>query len=141
MAGQLTLRVITPEHIAFDDTVDTVRMPGVDGDMGILPRHASMVAAIEAGVLRYRAAGAEGVLFVGSGFAEVRDNTVRVVTNAGETPEDIDEERARAAEQRARERLEQGLRRVGEEPIDLIRAEASLKRALLRLRVKGGFGR
>jgi F-type H+-transporting ATPase subunit epsilon len=135
MAGTLTLRVITPEKIALDQSVTSVRLPGVDGSIGVLPRHAPMVAALEAGLVHWKDGGAEHVLFVSGGFAEVRGETLRIVCEAGEKPEEIDEERARAAEKRARERINAGRAAVGE-PIDLLRAEASLRRALMRLRAR-----
>lgn len=134
MAGQLTLRIITPERVALDTTAESVRIPGLDGDMGILPKHAPMVAALAVGVLRYTHGGGEATEFVGGGFAEVKNDTVRVVTSAGEAPEEIDEERARAAEKRARERISSA--RVSGEPVDLIRAQASLRRAIMRLRTR-----
>lgn len=136
MADTLTLRVITPERIVLDQAVSAVRVPALDGSIGILARHANMVAALDVGVLSYRTDGAERTLFVSGGFAEVRANTVRVVTEAGEKPAEIDEERARAAEARARERLAAARATVGE-PIDLVRAEAALRRALLRLSARG----
>jgi len=132
MSG-LTLRVITPDRIAIDEQADAVRLPGLDGSIGILPRHAHMVAALDAGELIYRTGTKEETLFVAGGFAEVRDGTVRVVSQAGELPTEIDEERAKAAEQRARERLST-LKQA--EPVDVLRAQASLRRALTRLLVK-----
>jgi F-type H+-transporting ATPase subunit epsilon len=135
MADALTLRVITPERIALDQSVSSVRIPGVDGSIGILPRHAPMVAALDVGIMHYKAGGREEVMFVSGGFAEVRDNTVRVVSQGGEKPEEIDEERAREAEARARERLSQ-TRVLEGEPIDLLRAEAALTRALMRLQTR-----
>ena len=134
MAGELTLRVITPDRIALDTTADSVVFPGVDGLIGVLPRHAAMVAALDAGPLTYTAGGTKHTLFISGGFAEVRDNTVRFVTQAGELAQHIDLERAREAEKRARERLEQA--RAGAEDIDFVRAEAALRRALMRLRVR-----
>ena len=66
-------------------------------------------------------------------------DTLRIVTQAGEMAQDIDEARAREAERRARERLDE--RRVpGGEPIDMLRAETALKRALLRLPARGYSG-
>jgi F-type H+-transporting ATPase subunit epsilon len=130
---ELTLRVITPERIVLDTTAASVRVPGLDGDMGIFPRHAGMVAALDAGLVRYRADGAEQTLFVDGGFAEVRGGTVRVLTAAGESTEEIDVERAREAEERARERLShRGEVLARESAIDFLRAEAALRRALLR---------
>lgn len=128
----LTLRVITPDRIALDRTVAAVTVPGIDGEIGILPRHAPMIASLDTGLLRYTADGQKNVLFVSGGFAEVRGETVRVVTEAGEKPEEIDEARAREAEKRARERIVTGKAAQGD-PIDMLRAEAALRRALLRL--------
>ena len=131
MSG-LSLRVITPDQIALEVEVDSVRLPGVDGSIGILPRHAQMVAALDAGELSWRQGNQEGGLFVAGGFAEVRDNTVRIVSQAGEKPAEIDEERARQAEQRARERLAGSAKG---EPVDMLRAQFALQRALMRLSV------
>ena len=134
MAGNLTLRVITPEKIILDETVDTLRIPGIDGSMGILPRHAAMVAALDAGELRYTQGGKHTYLFVGKGFAEVRGSTVRVVTDVGEAASDIDVERAKASAERAKDRMR--TRKVdGPDPYDLLRAEAAMRRAIQRLRV------
>jgi F-type H+-transporting ATPase subunit epsilon len=135
----LTLRVITPERIVIDREVDAVRLTALDGQLGVLPRHAPMVAALDLGLLRYRSGSHQGVLFCAGGFAEVHGDTLRVVTQAGELASDIDEERAREAERRARERLDQ--RQVpGGEPIDMLRAETALQRALLRLQARSYAG-
>ena len=138
MAGELTLRVITPQSIVLDETVGSVVVPALDGLMGILPRHAPMVAALDVGLLTCKKDGREQTLFVSGGFAEVRGGTVRVVSEAGELPEEIDEERARLAEERARKRLDEG-RRGGHEAvqIDILRAQAALRRALARRRAAG----
>jgi F-type H+-transporting ATPase subunit epsilon len=135
----LTLRVITPDKIALDQQIASVIVPAVDGKLGILPRHAPMIAALDTGLIEYHTAGEamsapHHVLFVSGGFAEVRGDTVRVVTEAGERPTEIDEARARAAEQRARERLA-GTRGgiEGDDPVDMLRAEAALRRAMMRL--------
>jgi F-type H+-transporting ATPase subunit epsilon len=133
VVGTLTLRVITPDKIALDSAVGSVTIPGMDGQIGILPRHAPMVAALDAGQLSYEEGGARRAIFVSGGFCEVRGATVRVVTEAGEKPAEIDVERAKAAERRARERIA-ARREDGKAPVDLLRAEAALKRALLRLR-------
>lgn len=139
MANTLTLRVITPDRIVLDTQASSVRIPGVDGSIGILPRHAHMVAAIDVGVLRYVEGGQEKALFVSEGFAEVKSHTLRVVCEAGEMPQEIDEARAKEAEERARARLA-GARDVGE-PVDVLRAELALRRALMRQQITVGYGR
>jgi F-type H+-transporting ATPase subunit epsilon len=135
MADELTLRVITPDRIVLDAAASAIRVPASDGSLGILRGHAPMVAALDVGPMMYRHAGKEHVLFVSGGFLEVRKNTVRVVSEAGERPEDIDEQRAAEAEKRARERLDRA-RRAGKPDIDFLRAELALRRARTRLQVK-----
>jgi F-type H+-transporting ATPase subunit epsilon len=139
MARELTLRVITPDQIVLDTRATSVQVPASDGLLGILPRHAHLVAALDVGNLKYEHDGHTDTLFVSGGFVEVRDDTVRVVSEAGERPGEIDEERARLAEERARKRLagEPGLE-VGE--LDVARAELALKRAMHRLRTVGKLG-
>ncbi len=136
MASDLTLLVITPDRIVLDMRASSVRIPGLDGSMGILPRHAPMVAALDIGLIHHDDGSGEQILFVSGGFAEVRDNTVRVVCEAGERPDEIDEERARAAEARARKRLDEARAApavAGFPPIDILRGLASLRRAQSRL--------
>jgi len=134
MAG-LTLRIITPERVILDEAVDSVSVTATDGGMGIFPKHAGMVTALDPGELSYKTSSGEESLFVAGGFAEVRGDTVRVLTAAGEPWTEIDEERAREAEARARERL--NMTRADAQPsaVDMARARASLQRALARLRL------
>jgi len=134
--ANLTLRVITPESIALDTSVASVQLPALDGSLGILPRHAHMIAGLDTGVLVYTdASGKEERMFVSGGFAEVQGNTVRVITRAGELASEIDEERARIAEKRARERLD-AVRRGTVSDVDVLRAEMALQRAIMRLRTR-----
>ena len=138
MSGKLTLRVITPDRIVLDTQAEAVRVPALDGSMGFLPHHAHLVSALDMGVLLWREGGKEQTLFVSGGFVEVKQDTVRVVSEAGERPAEIDVERAREAEQRARERLEQS-RQPGSD-IDVLRAELALRRALGRQQAAGRAG-
>ena len=132
MAGELTLRIITPQSILLDETVTSVVVPATDGLMGILPRHAPMVASLDVGLLKYEKGGSEETMFVSGGFAEVRGDTVRIVSEAGEKPEEIDEERAAEAEARARKLLDEGGSSAVQ--VDVLRAEFALRRARFRLR-------
>ena len=134
MAGSITLRVITPERIVVDTTASEIKFPALDGSMGVLPRHATMVAALDSGALSWSHAGEGGEMFVSGGFAEVRDNTVRIVTEASEHASEIDVERAERAAERARERLRNrgGGRELSLLELDTVRAEGALRRALMR---------
>ena len=131
MAGALTLRVITPDRVLLDTTADSVTFPTLDGSVGILKDHAPMVAAIGVGELSF--AGGEEDMFVSGGFAEVRGNIVRVVTDVSEPLSEIDVERAQRAAERARQRLEQFESADGEK-LDVLRARGSLMRAMMRIR-------
>lgn len=132
MAESITLRVITPEAVALDTTAEAVNLPGLDGQLGVLNRHAPMVAALGVGELAFGAPGGKKEhLFLAGGFAEVRNNTVRVVCDAAERPSDIDVERAARAAERARDRMRSRESAPGE-VFDVLRAEMSLRRALMR---------
>ncbi len=132
MAGSITLRVITPDRIVVDVAVSEVKFPALDGSMGVLPRHAAMVAALDAGVLSWSDSEEQGHMFISGGFAEVRDNTVRVVTEASEPASEIDVERAARSAERARERLRGGGADITALDFDKLRAEGALRRALMR---------
>ncbi len=142
MARELTVRVITPERIVSDTKVQSVRVPGTDGSIGILPRHARMIAALEPGMLLLRRDGVDEVLYISGGFADVRDDTVRILTPSGEPAQAIDVERAKEAEKRARARIDETLRRGSKaSEVDYVRANAALRRSLMRLRVYSRHGR
>jgi len=132
MAEPITLRIITPERIVLDERTEAVQVPALDGSMGILARHAPLVAALGAGELTYTKDGSKRTMFVAGGFVEVRNDTVRVVSDASEPPGDIDVERAVSAGERARERLHQRKTEHDEDVFDVARAEGSLRRAMMR---------
>lgn len=141
MSGSLTLRVITPDRVLLDTTAASISFPTTDGSVGVLKDHAPMVAAVGAGELSYRGDGGQPeVMFIAGGFAEVRDNTVRVVTDVAEEPSEIDVERAVKAAERARKNLEHFESNEGEK-LDLLRARASLMRAMARQKIASKYSR
>jgi F-type H+-transporting ATPase subunit epsilon len=101
----LQVAVVTGEKEIYRGEADTVIAPGVDGEMGILPQHASLLTALKTGEMRIRLGGEEDALFVSGGFLEVYNNTVTVLADAAEHSEEIDASRAESARQRAQERL------------------------------------
>lgn len=101
----LHLDIVTPEKKVFSDTVDNVYLPGVDGEMGILPQHAGLVTALQAGELRYLHHGQVVTLAIGSGFAEVTQEKVVVLTDMALGEAEIDEQQAEEAITRAQEKL------------------------------------
>ncbi len=128
----LRLEVVTPDKVLVSREVDTVVAPGVEGEFGLLPGHIPFLSGIQPGELRYEAAGKKEFVAVTDGFAEVSEDHVSVLVEAAEKATDIDMERARSAMERAKERL---ARERGEEDVDFLRAEAALRRAMIRLKV------
>lgn len=101
----LHLEVVTPEKKVFSDTVENVYLPGEDGELGILEHHAALVTGLKPGELRYQKAGQTVSLVIGSGFAEVTDQKVVVLTDNALGEAEIDESKAEAAVHRAEEEL------------------------------------
>jgi len=138
--SRIRLEVVTAERVVYADDVDMVIAPGVEGQLGILPRHAPLLTALTYGELRVKKAGQEDEsLSIGGGFMEVLPERVVVLADAAERAEEIDLERAEAARRRAEERLKQ---RQAED-VDFVHAEAALRRSLARLKVarrKGRYG-
>ncbi len=129
MASELHLRVVTPDRNVLDRKVKAVSFMGIDGSYGILPNHAPLMTATMPGVVKVtNTDGSVEELLVTDGFAEMRDNILSLVCEAGERATDIDMERARAAEERAREQIEE----AHEVDINLAQAEVALQKALLR---------
>lgn len=130
MAG-IRLDIVTAERMVYSGEVDMVVAPGYEGQLGILPHHTPLMTTLLPGELRIKKGAEEVSLAISGGFLEVRPDRVVVLADAAERAEEIDVERAEAARKRARERLTRQ-RELGS---DGVRAEASLRRSLARLRV------
>ena len=128
----IRLEIVTGEHEVYNDDVDSVVAPGVDGEMGILPKHAALMTVLQPGELRVRKGGQEVLMAVGGGFLEVLPHKITILADTAERAEDIDEARAEKARQRAQEYLAAGAR--GDQ-IDMGRAQAAMRRASVRLKV------
>ena len=127
----LHLEVITPERKVYEDDVDMVIAPGSEGYLGILPHHAPLLTALGPGEFRVKKGAAEEVLAVFGGFMDVRGDRVTVLTEAAEHVEEIDVQRAQQARERAQAALQAGPMSAADEQ----RARAALQRALVRMRV------
>ena len=128
--SELHLRIVTPDRTLVDRKVARVSFQGIDGSYGILPHHAPLMTAISsAGKARITEVDGKTLeLFVSDGFAQVQHNVLTLVCEAGEFAHEIDMERVKAAEAKAREKLS-GLDRLSEE---FLKTEASLRKALAR---------
>ena len=101
----LTLEIVTPEARVYSDTIDTVVIPTVDGEVGILPGHIALLTQIEHGELRVTKGGVTQTLAVSGGFAEVEGDRVHVLAEHAINEEKIDEHAVEAAIKRAEEQL------------------------------------
>jgi len=101
----LLLDIVTPEKKIFSGSVDNVYLPGIDGEVGILPSHAGLVTALAAGELRYQRGGQTVSFAIGSGFAEVGTDKVVILTDMALGESEIDEATTEAAIKRAQEKL------------------------------------
>lgn len=128
----MTIRceIVSQDRTVFEGDVDTVVLPGSDGEMGILPKHAPILTTLKYGIIKVRKAGNEELFTVAGGVAEIQPDIVTVLADAAENVQEIDVERAEAARKRAEEVLAKGV------PADTdayLAIEASLRRSNLRL--------
>ncbi|MBK7257987.1 MAG: F0F1 ATP synthase subunit epsilon [Ignavibacteriae bacterium] len=127
------VEIITPEQTVLKIQAVSISAPGVQGGFQVLYGHAPLLAALGPGKVQVQeAGGATHIYATGGGFLEVRENHVIAMLDSAERAEDIDVARARAARDRAAERLHKR-----EAQVDAARAEAALHRAMNRLRVAG----
>ena len=127
----LKLDIVTVERLVYSEDVDMVIAPGIDGELGILPRHAPLLTALAYGELRAKRGSEEYSFAVSGGFMEVQPDHVTVLADTAEYAEEIDIERAEAARRRAEERLQA----MADDKIDYTKAEAALRRSLVRIKV------
>ena len=135
------LEVISAERQVYSDEVEMVVAPGVEGQLGILPRHAPMMTMLQPGEVMIRKEGEETHLALTGGFMEVMGNKVTILADACERSDEIDEARAEEAVARAQDRIANHAT-----DLQLERAVASMRRAQVRLNVarrrrsRGGAG-
>lgn len=128
----LRLEIVTPEAKTYSDDVDSVVIPGVEGELGVLPMHAPLMTQLTPGELRVFKKGAEIRLAVGEGFVEITSNKVAVLTDMAVKESDIDESAAEEAVRRAEQAMT-GEKLSNEE---YAATNASLLRSLALIKVK-----
>jgi F-type H+-transporting ATPase subunit epsilon len=126
----IRLEFVTPERTIVHDDVDEVVLPGEEGDFGVLPGHAPLLALLRIGPMWYRKGADKAFAFVAGGFAEVVGDRVTVLAQIAERAEDIDLARAEAAKHHA----EQLIAKPPTE-MDYELARIALMRAVTRLEV------
>ena len=127
----LLLEIVTPERLAYSDTVESVQLPGVEGELGVLPHHTPLVSMLGLGELRIRKDGEVETFAIAGGFLQVRPDKVGGMAGMADMAAEIDLEKAEEARKEAERALEGGFH----EGADLAAARAALQVALLRQRV------
>ena len=135
MAGTFSLQIVTPEREVYSSQVESVSLPGMQSHFGVLRNHAPLIAALEPGVVRILDAELKEInLAVGGGFFQVAQNQAILLADSAEFPHEINLDRVRESETKARSRLDGQME--GEE-MAREEAEAALKRARVRMRLVG----
>ncbi len=131
--SRLGVRVLTPEGAIYDGPAAMVIAPSVMGEVGILPRHAPLIAFMRVGETRINMLGDEPplVLATGEGYLSVEDDTVLVMVEQADRADHIDRARAEASLASA----EEALAAAGEDDSARMAAEGAKRRAANRLRI------
>jgi len=103
----LTLEIVTPEARVYSDTIDTVVIPTVDGEIGILPGHIPLLTQVEHGELRVTKGSVVSFLAVGGGFVQVSGDKISVLAERAITEDKIDEKAVEHAMQRAEQAIKE----------------------------------
>ena len=124
------LRIITPDRVFYENQVEMVEFNTTEGEIGVLPGHIPLTVIIKPGILNITEGEEDKEAALHAGFAEILPDRVTILAEIIEWPDEIDEERAVAARNRAEERLHS---RTPE--TDIARAETALQRAMARIQV------
>jgi F-type H+-transporting ATPase subunit epsilon len=131
MANTIRLEIATPEAMVYSEDVDMVTLPGVEGQMGVLPQHVRLITQLVPGELIVHQSGHDAFMAVGEGLVEVTNERVSIVTNMAIAVDKIDEAAVEEARQRAAARLRE---KISSEEVASV--NASLARSLAQLNVK-----
>lgn len=129
--GQLHLKIVTPEKLLVDEEVSQVNVSTVDGEIGILPNHANLMAKLVPGELVIKRGGKVDSLAIGDGFLQVSGNDLIIMTDLATYATEIDERVVEEAKKRAEQVLSQT--QSDEEYAETL---ANLEKSLAQLRVK-----
>jgi F-type H+-transporting ATPase subunit epsilon len=130
MANTIHVDIVSPEGQLFAGEATMVFAPGVEGEIGVAPRHAPLLTMLTAGVVRVQSEGHdEQSFYVGGGALEIQPHKVSILADTAARARDLDEAAAQAAKQRAEEAM-----RGRTDRIDIAEAQAELARAMAQLR-------
>lgn len=126
MAENMRLKIVAPERIFYEGDTTFLEFTTTEGEMGIYPQHIPLTAIIAPGVLKIHEGDTVKEAALMSGFVQILKDSVTILAESVEWPDEIDANRAKEAEIRARRRIND------DDGIDMDRAELALKRALIR---------
>ena len=139
MSDQLNLEVVTPHRTVLVEDVESVTLPGIEGELGILPEHIPLLTTLDTGIMSYKSSsGKTQAIAVHWGYAQVEGNSVRVLAELAETADEIDIERAKDAEKKAKDILLTGAPTTSsweEGESRQNKYESKLKRSIVRQKV------
>jgi F-type H+-transporting ATPase subunit epsilon len=124
----LSVNIVTPDRLVMQARADSVIIPAADGELGILPEHAPLLAQLQPGQIHLCRGDLVELFAISGGYVEIRENRVQIFAETAEMAREIDVERARQAAERAKAAL-----RAPENDAQTLQAEAALRRALARL--------
>lgn len=130
--NEMTLKIITPDRKFYEDTATMVEFNTTEGEIGIYKNHIPMTVIIAPGILKITGVNETKKAALHAGFAEILPEGVTILAEIIEWPEEIDTDRAKAAKERAEERL-----RSKTPETDVARAETALHRAIARIEIIG----
>ena len=131
MADLVNVEIITPDRIFYQGEATMIEFNTTEGEIGVYPKHIALTTVIAPGIVTISTEEDSVKAAVHAGFAEILPDKVTLLAEIAEWPDEIDVERAHAAEERARERLERR-----DDNLDVMRAEMALKKALVRQNIK-----
>jgi F-type H+-transporting ATPase subunit epsilon len=131
---RISLTVVTRERKIVDVEVEEVVLPGLDGELGILPGHTPLLAMLKIGQLRYRTAGTVHRLVISWGFAEVLPDRVIVLAERGMLPDEVDP----ATAERERREAERELLDLSSHDPEFAHVEAKLEEAVAMINIHHG---
>lgn len=132
MTNKLHFEIITPEKTVFKEEIDSITIPTLEGEITVLPGHIPLVAPVKAGEIVIKKDNVTHHMAVMSGFMEISDNNIKLMADAAELADEIDERRALEARARAEKAISDA-----KDQVEFADATVALERALTRLKIVG----
>ena len=128
--SKLHFEIITPEKIVYKDDIDSITLPTTEGEITILPNHIPLISATKPGEIMIKKDGKIRHMAVMKGFLETSENKIKLMAEAAELAEEIDERRAEEAKKRA-----ELARSQAKDQLEFTNAAAAMERALTRIKI------